>query len=344
LATRKEKVDAGLFLLIGVLLLAGTIAIVAGVNLQREGDHYLIKITKSVGGLREGSVVKYLGVNVGRVKAVDFPPDDIESVRVLIEITRPSTPLKSGTFATLSSNFLTGETSIELQGGSNEEARLIPESLIPWRPSTFMRLEDSLPGVIDELKRTVSNLNVLLGEENRGAVTQLLGDVDKLAVEVREALDPLRGEVKSLRESLAGSGDRIALAATGLREDVTASVASGVTDLKAASKSVERAADRLNGVTGRIGEGADGVPKLVASVQQVAERLDQLLASADVLVDENREGLKRTLEQFSVAARELEALLADLKRNPSNLIFSEWPPERERGARPAGKPEKGGGP
>src|SRR6185436_8365784 len=108
MATRKEKVDAGLFLLIGVLLLAATIAIVAGVNLQHQGDAYLIKIPKSVGGLREGSVVKYLGVNVGRVKTVDFPAEDVESVNVLLEITRPSTPIRAGTFAMLSSNFLTG--------------------------------------------------------------------------------------------------------------------------------------------------------------------------------------------------------------------------------------------
>jgi phospholipid/cholesterol/gamma-HCH transport system substrate-binding protein len=334
-ATRKEKVDAGLFLLIGVLLLGGTIAIVAGVNLERRGDLFLIKIPKSVGALREGSVVKYLGVNVGRVKAVDFPAEDVESVRVSVEITRPSTPIKSGTFATLSSNFLTGETSIELQGGSNEEARLLPGSLVPWRPSTFMRLEDSLPGALEELRRAVESLDALLAEDNRDRVAKLLDDFDRLAVDVRERIGPLA-------ESLAGSGEKLALEAGGLRREVTASIESGVAELKSAAKSVEEVAGRIAGVADGAGATVEGLPALVASARRVADRLDRLLATADGLVDENREGLRRAIVQLEASAREFEKLVGQLRRNPSDLIFSAPPPEHERGERPSGKPAKGG--
>jgi hypothetical protein len=73
MATRKEKVNAGLFLLIGVLLISATIAVVAGLNLRQPGVPYTIRISKSVGGLREGSVVRYIGVPVGRVTDVDYP-------------------------------------------------------------------------------------------------------------------------------------------------------------------------------------------------------------------------------------------------------------------------------
>src|SRR2546427_734555 len=134
MATRKEKVNAGLFLLIGILLIGATVAIVLRVKLERSGDVYLVKIPKSVGGLREGSIVKYLGVHVGRVKDVDFPIEDVTSVRVLLEITRPSTPIRTGTYATLASNFLTGETTIDLQGGAADQPRLVPGSLVQWRP------------------------------------------------------------------------------------------------------------------------------------------------------------------------------------------------------------------
>ena len=81
MATRKEKVNAGLFLLIGVLLISLTIAVVAGLNLRQPGVPYSIRISKSVGGLREGSVVRCLGVPVGRVRDVDFPKGGGESYR-----------------------------------------------------------------------------------------------------------------------------------------------------------------------------------------------------------------------------------------------------------------------
>ena len=344
MATRKEKVDAGLFLLIGVLLFGGTIAVVAGLNLERSGDVYLIKIPKSVGALREGSIVKYLGVNVGRVKSVEFPAEDVESVRVSVEITRASTPIKSGTFATLTSNFLTGETSIELQGGANDEARLLAGSLIPWRPSTFMRLEDSLPGVLDELRHVVARLGDLLDAENRERVARMIDDFDALAVDLRGQVGPLGEEVRALRQSLADAGDRIAAAAVGLRADVDASLGSGIADLKSAARSVEGAASRLSEVTGRIDEGAQGLPALVASIRRVAERLDRVLASTDTMVDENRDGLRRTLARFESSAREFEELLDRLERDPSDLLFASPPDERERGARSGGKPAKGGGP
>jgi phospholipid/cholesterol/gamma-HCH transport system substrate-binding protein len=341
-ATRKEKVDAGLFLLIGVLLLIGTIAVVAGVNLERRGDVYLVKIPKSVGGLREGSVVKYLGVQVGRVKAVDFPAEDVESVRVRIEITRPSTPIRSGTFATLASNFLTGETSVELSGGANDEPRLVPGALIPWRPTTFMRVEDMLPGVIDELKRTVDNLNALLGPENQQRTGKLLEDLDHLALDLRERLGPFTDDVHGLRDSVGASGDRIATAAEGLRVDVTASVAEGVAELRGASRSVKEASEKLGVVAGRLDDSTSGLPNLVASIQRVTSRLDRLLATTDALVDDNRDDLRRALAQLAASARDFEELLEQLKRNPSDVIFSSPLPDHERGARPAGKPGKEG--
>jgi len=341
-ATRKEKVDAGLFLLIGVLLLSGTIALVAGVNLERKGDLFVIRIPKSVGGLREGSVVKYLGVNVGRVKEVDFPAEDVESVRVAVEITRSSTPIKSGTFATLSSNFLTGETSIELQGGTNEEGRLHPGSLITWRPTTFMRLEDSLPGVLDEIKKAVANLNGVLSAENQQRLARMIDDFDRVATETAARLGPLAEDAHSLRESLSATGERIAVAAAGLREEVTASISSGVTDLKSASKSVESVAGKLERVADRLGEGADGLPEIVASIGRLTARLDRVLSSADLLVDDNREELRRALLSLQAASREFEELVAQLRRNPSDLIFSEPRSEHARGERPAPRPAKEG--
>jgi phospholipid/cholesterol/gamma-HCH transport system substrate-binding protein len=343
-ATRKEKVDAGLFLLIGVLLLAGTIAVVAGVNLERGGDLYLIKIPKSVGGLREGSAVKYLGVSVGRVKVVDFPVEDVESVRVRIEVTRPSTPIKSGTYATLSSNFLTGETSIDLQGGANEEAQLRPGSLIPWRPTSLMRLEDALPTVIEDLKRVVGNLNALLDEESRKRIARLLEDFDALAVGLHGELGPLRDEVRALREQLGGAGERIADEAGALRRDVTASVQSGVEELKGAAGSVGAASQRIAAAVDRLDREGEGLPELVTAARTLAERLDRLVVDADTLVDDNRDVLRRALVKLERSAREFEELVGQLRRTPSDVIFAEPPPEHERGAAPADKPSKGGGP
>lgn len=342
MASRKEKVNAGLFVLIGLLLLAATIAVVAGVSLRRSGDRYLIKIPKSVGGLREGSVVKYLGVGVGRVMDVDFPSDDLESVRVMIEITRPSTPLRTCTYATLSSNFLTGETSIELQGSANDAPRLLPGAILDWRPTTLMRLEDSLPGVLDEMKRVVVQLNELLGPQNQDKVTGLVDETRALAADARAQLAPLAAEARGLRQDLASASDRIAVAATGLRVDVTESVRSGVADLKAAAKSIDGVAKRLESIAGKLDDGVDGVPAAVASIREVATTMERLARTTDGVLSDNRDGVRRTVADLRSAVQALATLLEQLDENPSHLLFSEPPPEHVRGAGSSGAASKGG--
>lgn len=339
MASRKEKVNAGLFLLIGIVLLGGAIAIVGGLNLERRGDGYLIKIPKSVGGLREGAAVKYLGVNVGRVTKVDFPAEDVESVRVFVEITRRSTPIKKGTFASLTSNFLTGETSVDLQGGTNDEPSLVPGSILAWRPTTLMRLEDSLPGVIDELKHVVAGINQLLGPENQTRVAKLVDDVDALANEVRGQVAPLAHDLQGLRADLSDASRQVAAAAGGIRSDVGDGVAKGASSLESAAKSIEALTAKLSRVADQLESGADGVPALVASVRETSGRLGGALASTQRLVDENGDSFGRTLIQLQSTARELELLIEQLQRNPSDLVFSDPPPEHRRGER-AATPDK----
>src|SRR6185436_18749842 len=110
----------------------------------------------------------------------------------------------------------------------------------------------------------------------------------------------------------------------------------------AGSQSVEKLTTKLGGVSDQLAAGAAGLPEIVASLQRVATRLDRLVEGVDLLVDDNRDDVRRTLAQFQASARELELLVERLERNPSDLILSAPQPERERGASPAGKPDKGG--
>lgn len=336
MATRKEKVNAGLFLLIGILLLGSTIALVAGLNLRAPGEPYSIRISKSVGGLREGSTVRYLGVPVGRVRSVDFPRDDVETVNVAVEITKPSTPIRTGTYATLASNFLTGETSIELLGGGNEDPPLGPGAIINWRPTSLMRMEDALPGVLDQLKRITADVHDLLGEANRARITKLVDDLDATVVSFQQRVDSVARDMGEMKTSLASAGDRIAAEAGGLRRDVTASIGSGVADLKSASRSIEGVSGRLTVAADNLAKGSEGIEPLVASLREASARLERVLGGADALVEDNRDELRRTLASVRESSSALEQLLSTVRNDPSELLFSSPAKERERESGPAG--------
>jgi hypothetical protein len=184
-----------------------------------------------------------------------------------------------------------------------------------------MRLEDSLPSVLDELKKVVADVHELLGSENQTRIAKLVDELDATVLDLKGRFDPMAHDVHDVSERLSKSGEGIAEAAAGLRHDVTASVDSGVASLKAASKSIEGVTAKLSIVGDRLVQGTEGIDALVASLRGALARLDDTLGGTDVMVGDNRDVLRRTIGALRQSSRELEALLSGLKRDPSSLIF-----------------------
>src|SRR5882724_13232200 len=67
---------------------------------QREGKIYDIYFSGSVSGLNDGAAVRYKGVAIGRVLGIRLDPENVERIRVRIEVdTR--TPIKQDAVASL---------------------------------------------------------------------------------------------------------------------------------------------------------------------------------------------------------------------------------------------------
>ena len=117
------------YVLVGLFVLVLTLTLIAGVLWLGSGgpgrvyDEYLVYMQESVSGLNRDNVVKYHGVNVGRVRAISLDPERAEEVRLLLEIDR-GTPIREDTVATLETQGLTGLAFINLTGGSADSPPL----------------------------------------------------------------------------------------------------------------------------------------------------------------------------------------------------------------------------
>jgi ABC-type transporter Mla subunit MlaD len=140
-----------------------------------------------------------------------------------------------------------------------------------------------------------------------------------------------------MKQELAAAGQRIGEEAAGLRRDVTASIGSGVADLKSAARSIEGVSGKLALTADNLAKGTDGLDQLLASLREAATRLDATLAGADAVVDDNRDELHRTLTSLHKSSRALEELLASLRDDPSTLLFSRPAEERTRESGPPGR-------
>ncbi len=168
-------------LLLGAVMIAGVLWIATGGTMQKKYDTYLAIEDESVAGLNLNAPVKYNGVEVGKVGAIQLDAANPERVHLSFAIER-GTPIKTDTVAVLKTQGLTGIAYVELAGGSRDAPLLPPSAGAPYpvirtKPSLSARLENVLTTVLTKLDRTSSNIDALLSPANRAALTSALADI-----------------------------------------------------------------------------------------------------------------------------------------------------------------------
>src|SRR5262245_37676557 len=164
--TDKRYFLEGLFV-IGLVIAATFAFIWLSKSGHRDDVTYRIHFAESVSGLSVGDPVKYQGVEVGTVKAMEIDAGDPR--RVLVEVRlRKEAPVKTDTRASLKLKGITGVVFVELGGGSPGAQRLadatpagqIPE--ITSEKSTLTSIVDALPAVIEKFSAVENKANKVL--------------------------------------------------------------------------------------------------------------------------------------------------------------------------------------
>jgi phospholipid/cholesterol/gamma-HCH transport system substrate-binding protein len=143
--------------------------------------------------LNTDATVKYRGVEVGLVVKIGLKVDNPEVVELLIKINQ-NTAIKTDTTATLNFHGISELAYVELQG-HDQQARLSKRfngaiAVIPSRPSTLRKIDQSLSQLAEKSIETLENINRLLGDIN---------NVELLLFENKELLKDLRIQLKGIR-------------------------------------------------------------------------------------------------------------------------------------------------
>lgn len=302
-----KYVSMGLFVLVLSFTLVAAVLWFSAGSTGRAFDQYLVYMQDSVSGLSRDNVVKYQGVDVGRVREIGFDPDHVGSVRLLLQIDR-GTPIRQDTVATLEAQGLTGLAYINLTGGSADSPLLTrspggPLPVIASRPSVWGRMDVAVEQLLVELTDVSRQFKRLLRAENQDRISRILQNLDQFSaalasrsVTLLETVDDLAATVRQTR---AASADLPAL----------------LEDLKRSATALERMADEVRNT---------GV-----AFRQVVEARDRdlqkftsgVLPGSGAIIDELRQ-----------AAANLRRFSEQLERDPSVLL-------RGRRPRPAGPGE-----
>lgn len=302
--SKTNYILVGLFVLgMGTTLIAGVLWLSSG-GPGRAYQVYAVYMTESVSGLSVDGAVKYRGVDVGRIRDIALDPDNLEQVRLLLEI-EEGTPIREDTVATLAVQGLTGLGHINLEGGSQTSPPLAaqpgkPYPVIASRPSVWGRMDHSLGVLLDNLTKGTERLNTLFSDENQRLLTDMLKHLNTISGMLADRSDALGQSIDDLSGTL-----RNARAASGHLPEL-------VDQLQQAARSLEKMADEI-GATGK------AIRQTVDARDRDLQRFTgSTLPEAASMVQELRE-----------AAGNFRRLSESLERDPSVLLYG--PPQQAMG-------------
>ena len=316
----------GAFVLgLGAVLVAGVLWLASGGAFQKKYDLYLAVMDESVAGLNLNAPVKYNGVDVGKVQSIQLDPANPEQVRLMLAMER-GTPIKVDTLAVLKTQGLTGIAYVEPAGGALDAAPLVASApgeypVIRTKPSLAARLENVLTSVLAKLDRTSSNIDAMLSDDNRRALTSTLTDMAALAHTLAERKETLAQGIDSAARTLDNS-------------------ARATAKLGPTLDGIGRATAKLDPTLDRIGRASDAVEKMGTEVAQAGTGAGKTIASVGADVQrfgaETLPELQRLLGELNVLAVSLRQLSDQTARNPAGLLFGRTPVPEGPGESSAG--------
>jgi phospholipid/cholesterol/gamma-HCH transport system substrate-binding protein len=327
MATHQEKVTAGLFLLIGIALILAVLFLIVGIQVTQGTDTYYVIFEGSIGNLKEGSPVNFMGVPVGDVSELRLA-SDLASIEAELDLVR-GTRITSGTTAQLKFSPLTNVYYIELSMNKGELGEdLEPGAIISHTQTEVDEFVAQLPELQSKMQHLLNQTVDLLSDENRERFVRVLEQSSKLLGRINEDYDDLRQEmfdaVGDFRASMKAFEETLATLrreAQGFRGDAQEGLdrAAGAMESGAGDLSAFLADLKLNE---EIAVTRDAVIRFLEKSGEAAEQ-------AEGLVAENRRSMRVLLEDLESLTHQMRLLVRKLEEDPSRLMWSKPIPERE---------------
>ena len=297
-------VAVGAFILLVMAMAVAFVLWYTDANDQRDYDVYEIYFTGSVSGLDRGSPVRYLGVDVGRVRRLSIDRRDASRIVAVVEIDQEA-PISSATRASLGLQGVTGLLYVDLKEVPNVN-KAVPLAMGERYPviesiaSNFDVFLSSLPELMGRANELLARIGRVFSDENLAGLSDTVKSLRAASVglpqtsqNITKLVDEMRGTVKEINGA--------AVALRGISEDARPEVKVALERLTETANNLAQASERMDRFTQK-------------SEAQLGDFSEQGLFELERLVRETRS-----------AAREFRDLSRSLRENPSQILY-EPPP------------------
>jgi phospholipid/cholesterol/gamma-HCH transport system substrate-binding protein len=334
----RDEVKAGIVIIIALVTLTALVLGVSGASFWERHDRYIVRL-RSVAGLDQGAPVRLGGLKIGRVLRLRIPPEDVTQVEIALGV-RQGFPIPQGTWATVATLGLLGDTYLQLTAETNTPDRIPPGGQIPAREASSIAevlqqlqavakttdvllaeaqgvLRKEVPdlmqragGVADAARTAVVHADAFVAPVNRERVEKILATLDQVTREGGEA-------VRQALEHIGVASGRLE-ATVGTVQEV---VAENRADLRESVQTLRTDLEHVGGLFAAVERTLESAQRALAETQQTVSHVDQF-------VTDNREGLEEMLTDLRRSTQNLRELTQSVKERPWTLIRTVPVPEK----------------
>ena len=257
---------------------------------------YFVHTKELPAGLKENAEVRFIGVNAGFVKRIDFA--DIENAIIEIEISvKSKLPISQDSVAKVESQGISGIAFINITKGSG---KLFPPNdkkpIIALDKTLLDKIGSKAEVITDSVSEMIFKINGLLSKQNTDKVDRILSSMDKFSAELSDekkfqSLDALLANVNTL-----------------------------IANLNEREKELDALLDNLNAF-------AVSAANLSNSLDKPAgintKRIDRGEYNLKAILDPTLEEAKNTLGELKKSLREFQGAMFRLEDNPYDFFFKD---------------------
>jgi phospholipid/cholesterol/gamma-HCH transport system substrate-binding protein len=347
---RAQQVRLGLFLVVFIVLLFGSLVYIAGTQFWETRDRYFIHFDESVAGLEVGAPLKVNGVRVGRVESIALDPENIEVVVVKVSL-QHGIPIRRDAAGVVKLAGITGLKFIEVDPGSPSEPKIRPNTLQSQIPAGSSevdvwtgRAEDvyrQIQLVMARFLRVTSEQNMehiegVLQETHRAMAQAvvIMRNINETISENRPGIKTTVTDVGRAAKSITGAGDEVATTIKGSREDlrgVLKATQKAAVRFEQAAASTTKAVKSIDGLVGDARDSLtrDRLREVMNALVAALQSFTQVAASLQSTVDQSQTDLVATLAAIRTASEQLEEFARTIRDNPGALLRGGGLPEEE---------------
>ena len=360
---RSSEYKVGMFIFLSLIALVVFIFFLGDLKNRFQTKKNIRIVFNFTGGLDVGAPVRYAGLQIGRVGAIDLynsmEENGTDRVTVLAEI-NPSIKVRQDSIASIKTSGLMGGPYIDIRPGSASSPILDEkDQLLGQDAFQFTEMGDMVEEVVLQVRKftqlaegltTDSRETLLAFKTSLESVNHILVDN---RVEIRDNLKNLVLISNEISSILKGNGDKISDTFNHIHS-LSQKADRLITEKENSFIKIIDQTERLTGeLEGLLEENRKGITELVAALKKdtgsisknidtAAHSLDETLHQSSAILIENRRNILELVKNLNESSRNLKAITGDLKRNPWKLVrkSDEKEPESDNVVAPTLKPSE----